>query len=181
MLYYLLYTHHWVDLVLPDGWRLEVLELLLALVEDAQILVDVDALQVLLLPALVTAGPRTAAGLLGLVRPAELLFAQPAVGLVSLAVVTDEDRTGPGLVRLEAALAVVEPVAELAGRCEGAAHIVAVDAEEVVVSDPLEVQQAVRLLGVPARGRALDNGDHTGGGDASFIHSFIYLPINHLT
>ena len=120
MLYYLLYTHHWVDLVLPDGWRLEVLELLLALVEDAQILVDVDALQVLLLPALVTAGPRTAAGLLGLVRPAELLFAQPAV-LLSSAVRTDEDRAGPGLVRLEAALAVVELVAELAGRGGGGA------------------------------------------------------------
>ena len=75
-----------------------------------------------------TAGPRTAAGLLGLVRQAEQLLAHPAVGLLSPAARTDEDRAVPGLVRLEAALAVVELVAELAGRGGGGAELVAVDA-----------------------------------------------------
>ena len=156
---YLLCTKLWVDLEIPHVCRLEVPELHLLLADDVQVIVDVDVLKILLLllPGLVTAGPRTAAGLLGLVRPAELLFAQPAVGLVSLAVVTDEDRAGPGLVRLEAALAVVELVAELAGRCDGAAHIVEVDAAEVVVSDPLEVQQAVRLLRLNPQGPACWN------------------------
>ena len=120
---YLLYTQHWVDLDIPDVCQLEVPELHLVLAEDVHVLVNVDVLQVLLLPALVTAGPCTAAGLLlGLVWPAKLLFAQPAVGLLGLAIVTDEDRAGPGLVRHEAALAVVELVAELAGRGEGAAQ-----------------------------------------------------------
>ena len=161
---YLLCTKLWVDLEIPDVCRLEVPELHLVLAEDVHVLVNVDVLQVLLLlPTLVTAGPCTAAGLLlGLVWPAKLLFAQPAVGLLGLAIVTDEDRAGPGLVRHEAALAVVELVAELAGRGEGAAQKVAGDAGEVVVSDPLEVQQAVRLLRLNPRGRALDHVDHAG-------------------